>query len=64
MFWQSVFSVCALIGWFQVLHKLLDSTTTFDACKYGALEAILSGSMYLAFRYWFAPSRSDKKTKR
>jgi hypothetical protein len=54
MFWQSVFSVCMLIGWFIVLNKLLDAKTDFDAVKYGAVQTFLSATMVLAFRYWFS----------
>jgi len=54
MFWQSVFSICMLIGWFMVLNKFFDTKTNFDAIKYGAIETFISGTMIFAFRYWFS----------
>jgi hypothetical protein len=59
MVWQSIFSICVLIGWFIILFKLIDSKTNFDAIKYGAVETFLSGTMFLAFRYWFPISNKE-----
>ncbi|HSZ72888.1 MAG TPA: hypothetical protein VK750_09435 [Cytophagaceae bacterium] len=56
MFWQSIFSICVLIGWFMVLGKLIDSVNDFNqnkALAFGAIEGCLTATIYVAFRYWF-----------
>lgn len=53
MVWQSIFSVVVILAFWKVLHKFLDATNTFDALKYGAIEAFLAGTVYVAFKFWF-----------
>jgi len=66
MIWQSIFSVCVLIGWFKILNKLINSVDDFNQTKvlaFGVIETFLTSSLYLAFKYWFpspeGPSKPD-----
>jgi hypothetical protein len=63
IFWQSIFSICCLVEWFRVLNKVLNSNTLFDIEKYSTIEAILSGTLYLAFRFWFPKPTDGKEIK-
>jgi hypothetical protein len=53
MLWQSIFSVCVLVGWFMTLNRLLNASDTFNAIKFGSIQTFFTGSLYLAFKYWF-----------
>lgn len=56
MFWQSVFSGVVIFAFLKVLNRLLDSTTSTDSWKFGAIDSILGGTLYYVIRYWFPPS--------
>lgn len=50
---KSVFALCALIGWFIVLFKWLNASTSFELYKYGAMETFISLTIGLVFRHYF-----------
>jgi hypothetical protein len=46
-------SIAAIVAFFIVLYKYMDTKNSFDAIKYGAIEVLLGGSVFLAFRHYF-----------
>lgn len=54
-----IFSIAAIIAFFIVLFKYLDTHTVFDAAKYGAIEFLLGGSVFIAFRHFFPPKNEN-----
>jgi hypothetical protein len=50
-----MFAISALIAFFIVLHAYIYSNTEFDAIKYGAIEILLGGSVFVAFKHFFPP---------
>lgn len=59
--WKSIFSIAILIAFFIVLSYFIKAQTTFDAAKYGAIEAFLCGTVYLAFKHYFPATTSSKE---
>jgi hypothetical protein len=51
-----LFSIAAIVAFFLVLSKYLNCSTTFDAFKYGAIEVLLGGTVFMAFKHYF-PSK-------
>jgi hypothetical protein len=50
---QLILIIAALVAFFIVLPQLLASNNGFDLAKYGAIEAILSGTLFKAYWYYF-----------
>jgi hypothetical protein len=55
---KALFSLAAIVAFFMVLVRYLDTKTVFDTVKYGAIEVLLGGSVFLAFRHFF-PTKED-----
>lgn len=53
-----LFSIAAIVAFFMVLVRYLDTKTTFDAVKYGAIEVLLGSTVFIAFKHFF-PSKKD-----
>lgn len=60
---QLVLIIAALVAFFIVLPKLLASHNGFDLGKYGAIEAVLSGTLYKAYWHYF-PNKLKEPSKR
>jgi hypothetical protein len=52
-----LFAISALIAFFIILSFYISSKTQFDAVKYGAIETLLGGSVFVAFRHFFPSKR-------
>lgn len=48
-----MFSIAAIVAFFIVLGYLINAETQFDAIKFGAIETVLAGSVFLAFKHFF-----------
>lgn len=59
MFWKSAFSGVSLWALIYVLIKYCEATTEFDTYKYGAIEAILVSTVFLAYRHYFPKKGKD-----
>ncbi|WP_077417831.1 hypothetical protein [Chryseobacterium sp. JV274] len=58
MLMKFILIVVGIIAFFIVLFKMLN-TDSDDALKiYGAFEAMLGGTLYMAYRHYF-PSKKD-----
>lgn len=53
MIQKFLFSIAAIVAFFWVLSKYLNCDNTFDALKYGAIEVLLGGTVFVAFKHYF-----------
>lgn len=48
MVWQSLFSVAMLVAFFITLYYLFSAKTDFDLKKYGIIETVFTGTLYVS----------------
>lgn len=46
-----------LLGFLIVLYAFLTASSWVDIGRYSALEAFLAGTIYVAFRHYFPPTK-------
>jgi hypothetical protein len=60
MVMQFVLTIVGVVAFFMVLFRLFDAHTVFDSAKYIAIEGLLGGSIFLAYKFFF-PSAAPKE---
>lgn len=50
---QLLLTIVGIIAFFLTLFKLFDAQTVFDSTKYGLIEFLLGGTLFVCYKHFF-----------